>query len=148
MPLPNISLTGNVVDDPELRFTSGGKAVVSFRVAANQRKKTENGGWVDGDSCFLTVSAWEQAAEAIAEQLQRGTKVIVTGVLKQRDWEDKDGNKRTAYDVQAYDVALVVRRPKADREKPSQPASNDPWSQSAGQADPWATSAPTTEPPF
>lgn len=133
MPLPNISLTGNVVDDPELRFTPGGKAVVSFRVAANQRKKTENGGWVDGDSCFLSVTAWEQAAEAIAEQVQRGTKVIVTGVLKQRDYEDRDGNKRTAYDVQAYDVAIVVRPPKAEREKPTTPV-DDPWAAPSGQA--------------
>lgn len=145
MSLPNISLTGNVVDDPELRFTSSGKAVVSFRVAANQRKKTENGGWVDGDSCFLTVSAWEQAAEAIAEQVERGTKVIVTGVLKQRSWEDKDGNKRSVHEVQAYDVAIVVRPPKAEREKPSQPTTGDPWG--VGGEDPWANQA-DTKPPF
>jgi len=137
MPLPQISLTGNVVDDPELRFTSSGKAVVSFRVAANQRKKTDAGGWADGDSCFLTVSAWEQSAEAIAEQVQRGTKVVVTGVLKQRSYEDKDGNKRSVYDVQAYDVAIVVRPPKAEREKPTAPMD-----------DPWAAPATSTEPPF
>lgn len=146
MPLPSIQLTGNVVDDPELRFTPSGKAVVNFRVAANQRKKTENNGWVDGDSCFLTVNAWEDKAEAIAEQVQRGSKVVVTGTLKQRDYEDREGNKRSAYEVQAYDVALVVQRPKADREKPSQP-SEDPWSKPAGDVDPWAKPA-DTEPPF
>lgn len=138
MPLPNITMTGNVVDDPELRFTPSGKAVVNFRVAASQRKKTEAGGWVDGDSCFLTVNAWEQQAEAIAEQVQRGTKVVVTGTLRQRDYEDRDGNKRHVYEVQAYDVALVVRPPKADREKPA----------SAPLDDPWATPAANTEPPF
>lgn len=143
MPLPNITMTGNVVDDPELRFTPSGKAVVNFRVAANQRKKTDAGGWVDGDTCFLSVNAWEQQAEAIAEQVQRGTKVVVTGTLRQRDYEDRDGNKRSVYEVQAYDVALVVRPPKAEREKPAEPAS-DPWSKPA-EADPWATS---TEPPF
>lgn len=131
MPLPNITMTGNVVDDPELRFTPSGKAVVNFRVAASQRKKTEAGGWVDGDSCFLTVNAWEQQAEAIAEQLQRGSKVVVTGTLRQRDYEDRDGNKRSVYEVQAYDVALVVRPPKAEREKPTIPPSEDPWATSA-----------------
>ena len=138
MPLPNITMTGNVVDDPELRFTPSGKAVVNFRVASSQRKKTEAGGWVDGDTCFLTVNAWEQQAEAIAEQLQRGSKVVVTGTLRQRDYEDRDGNKRSVYEVQAYDVALVVRPPKAEREK----------STSAPLDDPWATPADTTAPPF
>lgn len=138
MPLPNITMTGNVVDDPELRFTPSGKAVVNFRVAASQRKKTEAGGWVDGDSCFLTVNAWEQQAEAIAEQVQRGSKVVVTGTLRQRDYEDRDGNKRHVYEVQAYDVALVVRPPKAEREKPA----------SAPLDDPWATPATSTAPPF
>lgn len=137
-PLPNITMTGNVVDDPELRFTPSGKAVVNFRVAANQRKKTDAGGWVDGDSCFLTVNAWEDKAEAIAELVQRGSKVVVTGVLKQRDYDDREGNKRSAFEVQAYDVALVVQRPRADREKPTAPP----------QEDPWATPASSTEPPF
>lgn len=136
MPLPSIQITGNVVDDPELRFIPSGKAVVNFRVAANQRKKTDAGGWVDGDSCFLTVNAWEDKAEAIAEMVQRGSKVIVTGTLKQRDYEDRGGNKRSAYEVQAYEVALVVQRPKADREKPSEPPQNDPWAKPA-DADPW-----------
>jgi single-strand DNA-binding protein len=145
MPLPSITITGNVVDDPELRFTPSGKAVVNFRVAANQRKKTEAGGWVDGDSCFLTVNAWEDKAEAIAELVQRGSKVIVTGTLKQRDYEDREGNKRSAFEVQAYDVALVVQRPKAEREKPAAPSQDDPWG--AGGVDPWAKPA-DTEPPF
>lgn len=139
MPLPQITMTGNVVDDPSLRFTATGTAVVSFRVAANQRKRTDAGGWVDGDSCFLSVSAWEDKAEAIAEQVQRGSKVVVTGTLKQRDYEDREGNKRQAYEVQAYDVALVVQRPKADREKPSQPPMDDPWAKPA---------ATGQEPPF
>ena len=131
MPLPSIQITGNVVDDPEIRFTPSGKAVANFRVAASQRKKTEAGGWVDGDSCFLTVNAWEEKAEAIAEQVQKGSKVVVTGTLRQRDYEDRDGNKRYVYEVQAYDVALVVQRPKAEREKPTVPPSEDPWATSA-----------------
>lgn len=145
MPLPNITITGNAVDDPELRFTPSGKAVVSFRIAASERKKTEAGGWVDGDSCFLSVSAWEQTAEAIAEQVQRGTKLVVTGKLRQREYEDRDGNKRQAYEVSAYDVAIVVRPPKAEREKPTQPAKDDPWG--AGGVDPWSM-PDEQKPPF
>jgi single-strand DNA-binding protein len=133
--LPQIALTGNVVDDPELRFTGTGKAVVSFRVACNERKKTDAGGWTDGDSLFLGVTAWEQQAEAIAEQVAKGSKVTVVGKLRQRQWEDKDGNKRSTYEVQAFDVALVVRPPKAEREKPQQPA-QDPWSTNDA-APPW-----------
>jgi single-strand DNA-binding protein len=136
MPLPNITMTGNVVDDPELRFTPSGKAVANFRVACSQRKKTEAGGWVDGDTCFLSVNAWEEKAEAIAEQLQRGSKVVVTGTLRQRDYGDRDGNKRHVYEVQAYDVALVVRPPKAEREKPSEPPLSDPWAQPAANEEP------------
>lgn len=135
MPLPQITMTGNVVDDPEFRFTPSGKAVVNFRVAAGSRKKTEAGGWVDGDTTFLSVNAWEQQAEAIAEQVTRGSKVVVTGVLKQREWE-KDGQKHYAYDVQAYDVALVVRPPKADRDRPKEPTT-DPWSTPVDGAPPW-----------
>lgn len=127
MPLPQISITGNVVETPTLRFTASGKAVVSFRVAANERKRTEAGGWTDGDSCFLSISAWEQQAEAIAEQVDKGTKVVVTGKLRERQWQDKEGNNRTSFEVQAYDVAIVVRPPKAEREKPTAPV-EDPWS--------------------
>lgn len=147
MALPSIQITGTVVADVELRFTPSGKAVANFRVAANQRKKTDAGGWVDGDSCFLTVNAWEDKAEAIAEQVQRGSKVVVTGTLKQRDYEDREGNKRSVFEVQAYDVALVVQRPKAEREKPSQPSSGDP--RGVGGNDPWAQSpAGDQAPPF
>ncbi len=135
MALPSIQITGGVCSEVELRFTPGGKAVANFRVAANDRKKTEAGGWVDGDSCYLTVNVWEAKAEACAEQLVVGSQVVVTGKLRQRDWEDKDGNKRSTYEVQAWDVALVVRPPKAEREKPSAPQ-NDPWTTS-DSAPPW-----------
>lgn len=136
MSLPTITMSGTVVFEPELRFTPTGKAVVKLRVASNERKRTEAGGWTDGDSCFLDVSAWERDAEAIAEQVQKGDKVVVTGKLRQREWE-KDGEKRSAFEVQAYDVALVVRPPKADREKPQQPANDDPWATPADNAPPF-----------
>ena len=131
MSLPSIQITGGVCSEVELRFTPAGKAVANFRVAANDRKKTEAGGWVDGDSCYLTVNVWEQKAEACAEMLTKGSKVVVTGKLRQRDYEDRDGNKRSVYEVQAYDVALVVALPKAEREKSTGAPLDDPWAQPA-----------------
>lgn len=136
MALPSIQITGSVCSEVELRFTPSGKAVANFRIAANERKRTEAGGWVDGDSCYLTVNIWEQKAEACAEQLTVGSQVVVTGKLRQRDWEDKDGNKRSTYEVQAYDVALVVRPPKAERDRPKEPPANDPWAAN-DSAPPW-----------
>ena len=93
MPLPNITLTGNVVDDPELRFTPSGKAKVSFRVAANERRRTEAGGWTDGDSCFLTVQAWEQAADGMARVDHRGG--AVQGARSVRSGRVLDGSPCT-----------------------------------------------------
>lgn len=150
MSLPNITITGGVCSEVELRFTSSGKAVANFRVAANDRKKTDNGGWVDGDSCYLTVNIWERKAEAVAELVSKGSQVVVTGKLRQRDYETKDGEKRSVYEVQAYDVALVVKSATADREKPTQPPSEDPWAVApAEQTDPWAAKpGESTEVPF
>lgn len=148
MPLPSIQITGNVVDDVELRFTPSGKAVANFRVAANKSKKDEaTGKWENSDSCFLTVNIWEEKAEAVAEHVTRGSKVIVTGQLRQRDYEDREGNKRYVYEVQAYEVALVVKSAPAERQKPQGAPANDPWAQGNQNQpanDPWSNS----EPPF
>lgn len=151
MPLPSIQITGNVVDDPELRFTPSGKAVANFRVAANKSRKDEaTGKWENSESCFLTVNIWEEKAEAVAEHVTRGAKVIVTGTLRQREYDDRDGNKRQVFEVQAYEVALVVKAPPADRsrgQQQSKPAQGDPWG--AGGQDPWATGTGSQEePPF
>ena len=146
MPLPSITATGNLTADPELRFTSSGKAVASFTVACNKKRKNEAGEWEDVATCFLRCSIWEQKAEAVAEQLTRGSEVTVVGSLKQNDYTDKDGNKRTSYDVDAYSVALVVKPPKATREKPAQGGQSDPWG-GAPANDPWSKPA-DTQPPF
>ena len=87
-----ITLVGNLVDDPELRFTPSGAAVAKFRVASTPRyldKQTNE--WKDGESLFLTCNVWRQAAENVAESLQRGRRVIVQGRLKQRTYETKEG---------------------------------------------------------
>lgn len=139
MSLPQLTATGNLTADPELRFTPAGKAVANFTVACNKKRKTEAGGWEDVASCFLNCTVWDRDAEAVAEELRRGSQVTVVGALKQRTYDDRDGNKRTAYDVDVYSVALVVRSRPADRERPSGPPQNDPWSDGAKpQSDPWA----------
>ena len=108
MTLPHIEATGNVVDDPELRFTKDGKAVAGFRMACNERYlDRQTNEWRDGATTFIGVDVWHQA-EAVAEQLKRGTKVTVVGLLTQREWES-DGVKRTAYSIKAQTVAEVVR---------------------------------------
>lgn len=150
MGLPQITATGNLTSDPELRFTQSGKAVASFTVACNKKRKNESTNeWEDVATCFLRCSIWEAKAEAVAELLTRGSEVTVVGSLKQNDYTDKDGNKRTSYDVDAFTVALVVKAPKADREKPvqsQQAPQGDPWS-AAPANDPWSKPA-DTEPPF
>jgi single-strand DNA-binding protein len=145
MGLPQITATGNLTDDPTLRYTSSGKAVASFTVACNKKRKNEaTKTWEDVATCFLRCSIWEQKAEAVAELLTRGSEVTVVGSLKQNDYTDKDGNKRTSYDVDAFSVALVVKAPKADREKPKEPPANDPWG--VGGEDPWSKPADTQAP--
>jgi single-strand DNA-binding protein len=105
-----ITLVGNLVDDPELRFTPSGAAVAKFRMASTPRylDKTTNE-WKDGESLFLTCNVWRQAAENAAESLQRGMRVIVQGRLKQRSYETKEGEKRTVYEVEVDEVGPSLR---------------------------------------
>jgi single-strand DNA-binding protein len=135
MALPTISLQGNLTGDPELRTTASGKYVVSLRVACNDRKKDQTTGeWVDGDTLYLDVVSWKNA-EAINNTLGRGAKVLIVGTLKQREYETKDGQKRTVYEVNADHVAQIVA------DKFGGPASIT----SIPASDPWA-STPVAEP--
>src|SRR5262245_52841899 len=105
-----ITLVGNLVDDPELRFTPSGAAVAKFRVASTPRfldRATNE--WKDGESLFLTVNVWRQAAENCAESLQRGMRVIVSGRLRQRSYETREGEKRTVYEIEADEVGPSLR---------------------------------------
>lgn len=109
-----ITLVGNLVEDPNLRFTASGQAVASFRVASTPRfldKATNE--WKDGESLFLTVNVWRQAAENCAESLQRGMRVIIQGRLKQRSYETKEGEKRTVYEIEADDVGPSLKNASA-----------------------------------
>ncbi|MFJ8823825.1 single-stranded DNA-binding protein [Streptomyces sp. NPDC102467] len=105
-----ITVVGNLVDDPELRFTPSGAAVAKFRVASTPRTfDRQTNEFKDGDSLFLTCSVWRQAAENVAESLQRGMRVIVQGRLKQRSYEDREGVKRTVYELDVEEVGASLR---------------------------------------
>jgi single-strand DNA-binding protein len=163
-----ITLVGNLVDDPELRFTPSGAAVAKFRMASTPRyldKQTNE--WKDGESLFLSVNVWRQAAENVAESLQRGMRVIVQGRLKQRSYETKEGEKRTVYEVEADEVGPSLRSASAKVTKTQRGGSsfgasagtdNDPWASAAPAAAPaqasggggggWNTPGASDEPPF
>ncbi|NUR01299.1 MAG: single-stranded DNA-binding protein [Streptomyces sp.] len=155
-----ITVIGNLVDDPELRFTPSGAAVAKFRIASTPRifdRQTNE--WKDGDSLFLTCSVWRQQAENVAESLQRGMRVIVQGRLKQRSYEDREGVNRTVYELDADEVAPSLLRATARVEKvrrnndgygnnngggQQRPGNNGGWSGGSQQPadDPWTSSAP------
>src|SRR5450432_2553044 len=109
-----ITISGNLVDDPELRFTPSGQPVARFRVASTPRfRDNASGEWKDGDSLFLSCNVWRQAAENVAESLQRGMRVIVQGRLRQRSYETKEGEKRTVYEVEVDEVGPSLRNASA-----------------------------------
>jgi single-strand DNA-binding protein len=160
-----VTVVGNLVDDPELRFTPAGAAVAKFRVASTPRtfdKQTNE--WKDGESLFLTCSVWRQAAENAAETLQRGMRVIVQGRLKQRSYDDREGVKRTVYELDVEEIGVSLRSATAKVTKTSgggggsgrperqpsrqQQGSGDPWGAAAQQAGQAGGSGWNDEPPF
>ncbi|KWW97839.1 single-stranded DNA-binding protein [Carbonactinospora thermoautotrophica] len=157
-----ITLVGNLVDDPELRFTPSGQAVARFRVASTPRYlDRQSGEWKDGESLFLTCNVWRQAAENVAESLQRGMRVIVQGRLRQRSYETKEGEKRTVFEVEVDEVGPSLRNATAKVNKTSrggqggfgaspgggQPA-EDPWATGSGGGGWGAPGGYPDEPPF
>jgi single-strand DNA-binding protein len=173
-----ITIAGNLVDDPELRFTPAGQPVARFRVASTPRfRDNATGEWKDGDSLFLTCNVWRQAAENVAESLTRGMRVIVSGRLRQRSYETKEGEKRTVYEVEVDDVGPSLRNASAKVNKVARSGGDGGYSggggsgygggqrsqggqgggrpsgggQGGGDPDPWATDSPggfSDEPPF
>ncbi len=120
-----ITITGNLVDDPELRFTPAGQPVAKFRIASTPRYLDKNTNeWKDGDSLFLTCNVWRQAAENVAESLTRGMRVIVSGRLRQRSYETKEGEKRTVYEIEADDVGPSLRNASAKVNKVARSGGN------------------------
>lgn len=113
-----ITVVGNLVADPELRFSAAGQPWATFRVASTPRiRDTATGEWKNGDSLFLTCKVWRQMAENVAESLQRGMRVIVTGRLKQRNYETKEGENRTVYEIEVDDIgpSLLLASAKVNR---------------------------------
>jgi len=145
-----LTVTGNLTGDPDLRYTGTGTPVAAFTVAASRRVYDQaSGQWKDGDTLFLRCSAWRDLAEHVAESLTKGTRVVVTGRLRQREYETTEGDKRTVYEVDADDVGASLRWAtakvaKATRERAPHPAdTDDPW---AGQP---ATAGDVSDhPPF
>lgn len=150
----NITIVGNLVDDPELRFTGSGVAVANFRVASTPRMfDRQSNEWKDGESLFLSCSVWRQYAENVAESLVKGTRVIVTGRLKQRSYETNNGEKRTVFEIDVEEVGPALRSATAKVARISRAGGGAPDG-GAGRApaaeDPWAAGPATTqeEPPF
>src|ERR1041384_2700230 len=105
-----ITVVGNLTDDPELRFTPSGAAVAKFRIASTPRTlDRESGQWKDGEPLFLACNIWRDAAEHVAESLQRGARVIGQGRLRQRSYETREGEKRTVYELEVDEIGPSLR---------------------------------------
>ena len=117
-----ITLVGNLVDDPELRFTPSGAAVANFRIASTPRTFDRQANeWKDGEALFLTCNVWRQAAENVAESLQKGARVIVQGRIRARTWETREGEKRTSFEIDVDEIGPSLRWATA---KPQRAAKN------------------------
>jgi len=103
-----VTLTGNLTDDPELRFTPSGVAVASFRLAVDQRV-WDSDGWKDGESSYFRVNVWRDQAEHAAQSLSKGSRVVVVGRLQQRTWTAEDGSARSSVEVVAEELGPSLR---------------------------------------
>ena len=159
-----ITVVGNLTDDPELRFTPSGAAVAKFRIASTPRTlDRQSGEWKDGEPLFLACNIWRDAAEHVAESLQRGARVIVQGRLRQRSYETREGEKRTVYELEVDEIGPSLRYATAKVQRMSRSggggggfgASNgggggnrQPSGGGGGGGgnfdDPWATAAPAS----
>ena len=141
-----ITVVGNLVDDPELRFTPSGAAVANFRIASTPRTFDKNSNeWKDGDALFLSCSIWRQAAENVAESLQRGMRVVVQGRLKSRTYETREGEKRTVFEIDVEEVGPSLKYATAKVTRTTRQGGGGGYSGGGGQGgdDPWASSAPS-----
>ena len=145
-----ITVVGNLVDDPELRFTPSGAAVANFRIASTPRTfDKQSNEWKDGDALFLSCAVWRQAAENVAESLQKGMRVIVTGRLTMRQYETREGEKRTATEIQVEEVGPALKYATAKVTRTTRSGGSGGFSGGGqggggqqGGSDPWATPAP------
>jgi single-strand DNA-binding protein len=162
-----LTVIGNLTDDPELRFTPSGAAVAKFRIASTPRFMDKaSGEWKDGDPLFLSCTVWRQVAENVAESLSKGSRVIVSGRLRQRTYDAKEGEKRTVIDLEVDEIGPSLRYATAKVQRMSRSGGGGFGSGGGGgqgggggfaSDDPWATAAPASsggggnfddEPPF
>lgn len=135
-----ITVVGNLTADPELRFTPSGAAVANFTVASTPRTfDRQSNEWKDGEALFLNCSVWRQAAENAAESLTRGMRVIVSGRLKARSYETREGEKRTVFEIDVDEVGPSLKYATAKVQKTSRSGGGQGF-QSGGGDDPWASS--------
>jgi len=145
-----ITVIGNITGDPELRFTPSGAAVANFTVASTPRAfDRQSNEWKDGETLFMRCSVWRDAAENVAESLGRGTRVIVSGRLKSRSYETKEGEKRTVVEMEVDEVGPSLRYASAKVTKTQRGSGGFGGQQSGGsggqQEDPWATGAGSSQ---
>lgn len=161
-----ITVVGNLTDDPELKFTPSGAAVANFTVASTPRTfDRQTNEWKDGDALFIRCAAWRQLAENVAESLQKGQRVVVTGPLRVRNYERQDGSRGTSVEMNVDEIGPSLRYATAKVTKVSRSggdfgggqggsrpaAGNDPWSTkpaAQGGNDPWGGGGSSEEPPF
>ena len=135
--LPEITIAGTLTADPELRFTPSGNAVANFTVAANDRRyNAHTGQWEDAGATFLRCTIWRQPAENVAESLTRGTRVLLTGTLRQRSYETREGETRTVYEVDVTEIGPSLRWATAKVTKATREGTSP-------QSDPWSATPPT-----
>jgi single-strand DNA-binding protein len=155
-----ITVVGNLTADPELRFTPSGAAVASFTIASTPRTFDRNTNeWKDGEALFLRCSIWRQAAENVAESLQRGMRVVAQGRLQQRSFETREGEKRTVVEMQVDEIGPSLRYATAKVNRTQRGSSSGGFGASGTEGsapadDPWGSAPPSTgggfsdEPPF
>lgn len=129
-----ITVVGNLVADPELRYTPSGAAVANFRVASTPRRfDSQSNQWVDGEALFLTCNVWRQAAENVANSLTKGDRVIVTGRLRQRSFDTREGEKRTVFEVEVDEVGPSLRYATSQVSKTPRQGGQGGWNGNAPQ---------------
>lgn len=149
-----IAIVGNLTADPELRFTQSGAAVANFTVASTNRIfDRQSGEWKDGDALFMRCNLWRQPAENVAESLTKGTRVVVTGRLKQRSFETKDGDKRTVIELEVDEIGPSLRYATVKVNRATRQDGTATRGQQAPQDDPWDSTPAagrhySDEPPF
>lgn len=143
-----ITVVGNLTSDPELRYTQNGLAVANFTIASTPRNfdKATND-WKDGDALFLRASVWREFAEHVAGSLSKGARVIATGRLKQRNYETKEGEKRTSFEIEVDEIGPSLRYATAQVTRTTGGGGGGSRGQVQGGDEPWAASAPAGSAP-